>query len=845
MSWLSVLVAMSLPSVAWAGPIPHPDGPLPRFVTPEADGRFAGTLRAADLSASQQARLARLGVELRREGQRFAHVGDVWAVDGSLEALRAARDAGFEVEIARRLDLHPSPLIQTGAEVQAFDLWAAGPTPADGATGHGQKILDIDSGIDIFHPQYFRADAGHHLWVDTDGNGRLDPGIDGIDLDGDGSIAASEVLHLAQARAYDFDWKTYSWDYLYDSGALDPARDWLFIDTNLDGTRNRSKADGWLERDPAYGEPLFVPDDADRSGTIEAGEKVLQLGTSIIRAVRTPLHTYERGVDLIDYVVTADIASHGTGVSGILAGGQLPRQRATVGLAPDAELYIAQSTSSDAALAATLRWAEDESVDVVIHEYAPWTGFALDGSSAVEAMVDAQQAGSMVHICPAGNLADAGKHAVAAVDAGTVRFDFEVPQAQFQPGLPWQFLWLELHADAGSADLDGCQLTDPDGVPFDFDLKEWGTYAGDHILWSSQTRTGTDRPWATLVLESTQALLPGTWSLQCTSPDADGPAWHVFLNDYYSGWGRGITVHDEVIDNTMGVPSTSADCLSVGAYAGRKGDLDVTVGELRKWSSRGPTVDGRRGIDLLAPDDPFSSVPSYAFDPWLAPYGPFGGTSGASPHIAALSALMTELDPSLSGLDVRDLLMDQAEPYAGDPSHVGSGKVRGYAGFFGSEPSEAPAMRPELLVEVTTTDDCAVGLDLPADVQAEIDVGYDGTIDHPWATEHDLAALLDAGPTELRVEFAVGGWVVGGGTATVDLSCTPAPTPTDPTGTEPTEPTDTEPTDTDTPGDDDPSTGGSDDDAQAKGCGCEAASGTGAGAWLALLALVAHRRRRR
>jgi len=836
MPWLSLVA-----SLAFAAPVPDPGGALPWFLQPDDDGRFAATLRADDLSDGQRATLRGLGVSLRQVGDRPAHVGDVWAIDGSLEALHAAQRAGFVVEVSPRLDLFPPPTLDTGAQVQAFDLWAAGPTPADGATGGGTKILDIDSGIDIFHPHFFRADAGHHAWIDVDDDGRLDPGRDGIDLDGDGAIGSDEVLQLAQAWAWQFDWDAYAWDYLYDSGVLDPRRDWLYIDRNEDGQRNRGAVEGFDESDPGYGEPLFVPDDADRSSVIEPNEKLVQLGTSVVAAVRTDKHTYVRGVDLIDYAPTQDISSHGTGVGGILTGGQLPRQRATVGLAPDAELYIATTRATDAELAETLTWAEDEDIDVVLHEYAPWTGYALDGTSAVETMVDAQQADGMVHVCPAGNLADAGKHAVSAVEDGQLAYTFTVPTTTIQPGWPWQYLWFELHGEAGAADIDQCAFTAPDGTVYDEPLRAFGVELDDGLtLWGSSVRSGADRPWTTMSMFDEAELQVGTWAVTCATQAADGTEVHLFLNDYYSGWGRGITVGDEVREGTMGIPSTSDTCLSIGAYAGRHADQDVGIGELRWWSSLGPTVDGRRGIDLISPDDPFSPTPSYALPDWEAPYAPFGGTSGASPHVAALAALMVQLQPELTGLDVRDMLMDGAEPVSGDPDHVGAGKVRGYHGWAGEAPAMAPTPQ-EVSVEVHTdgtTDDCTATLALAEGQVARVDVDYDGTVDHDWSETPDLSALVEAGPTTLRVEVAEAGWVVGGAVATVDVPACPPPEP---------EPEPTVAEDTTTEGTDGSDADGvADTEEEAKGCGCAAAPGGGGGlvaAWL--VGLIVRRRRGR
>ena len=822
-----------LSTLALGGVLPDPDGLLPPFVTPGADGRMAATLRASHLTEAQQRALAHLGVGLRTDGDRLVHLGGHFVVDGTLRDLRAARDRGFDIDLARRLDVTPPPITETGTQVEAYPLWAAGLTPADGFTGEGMTILDIDSGIDVFHPHFFRADAGTYPWLDVDGNGVLDPGTDGIDLDGNGTLAANEVLHLIPATAFHYDWDAYDWLYVYDSGLLDPSRDWLYLDTNFDGARNRGAAEGFTEGDPGYGEPVFVPDDADGSFAIEGAERLLQLGSSVVVAVNTEERIYERGTDLIEYEIDQDDADHGAAVTGILAGGQLPRQRETHGLAPGAELLFAESSFTDAELAGVLMWAEGLGVDVVLHEYAPWVGFALDGTSAVEAMVDEQQARGITHVCPAGNLADAGKHAVSVAADGAIDYAFEVPEGE-DFGYPWQYLWVEVHGDADTPEASSCTFTAPSGATYTANLQEFGTPVGEgHSLWSSHTVTPRGRPWVTLNLwRSPDALEAGTWQLTCDV--VGGATWHAFLYDYYSGWSRGVTFVDEVREATMGVPSTSDSCLAIGAVAGRWADTAVSVGDLRTWSSRGPTVDGRRAIDLVAPDDPFAPHPSYPIAGWEGLYSAFGGTSGASPHVAATAALIMQAEPDLTGLQVRERLMDHAEAMAGEASEVGAGQLRAYQAWAASEPA-APPPDAQLMLEVHylgSGDQCTARLaatdpSLPGLVLS-YDLDYDGTYEAE-GPDVDVTARLDEGPFAVRIEASLGGWRVGGLAAEVEVRAEACPPP-------PVEPDDTDEADTV------PSFAQQAAPTEAKACGCE--GGVPLLGWGLLLPVLALRRRR-
>ena len=112
-----------------------------------------------------------------------------------------------------------SPLYETARQVQADQLW----WPAEGREGNmgeGITIADIESAWDIFHPDYFRPDAGYVSARDANGDGVIGAG-DEVDLDGD-LIFESKLS-------------------LFESGleeGFQPYLDWLYVDENQDGKRN-------------------------------------------------------------------------------------------------------------------------------------------------------------------------------------------------------------------------------------------------------------------------------------------------------------------------------------------------------------------------------------------------------------------------------------------------------------------------------------------------------------------------------------------------------------------------------------------------------------------------------
>jgi subtilisin family serine protease len=111
---------------------------------------------------------------------------------------------------------------------------------------------------------------------------------------------------------------------------------------------------------------------------------------------------------------------------------------------------------------------------------------------------------------------------------------------------------------------------------------------------------------------------------------------------------------------TIGTPGWLEDALTVGAY-------DPITGEVAKYSSRGPTRDGRVKPDVVAPgggypdhgiDSAIVNLLDRAGDGVPNRYSPIQGTSMATPHVAGLVALMVQAHRELLG---RDLGVDEVK----------------------------------------------------------------------------------------------------------------------------------------------------------------------------------------
>jgi MYXO-CTERM domain-containing protein len=215
----------------------------------------------------------------------------------------------------------------------------------------------------------------------------------------------------------------------------------------------------------------------------------------------------------------------------------------------------------------------------------------------------------------------------------------------------------------------------------------------------------------------------------------------------------------------------------VAAYAGRDGEGfdypdSVPAGRLRAFSSRGLRIDGEAILDIAGPDNPITATNSLDGEGRAIPFGAyevFSGTSGATPHVGGVAALVKQAYPELDGLEVRDRIRAGArvdEHVTGDATHPvdqlwGAGKVSAYRAVFGEAPpaNTAPTIAVEAIeVEVGETASLLVAVSdaesAVADLRLRVDVDYDGTWDEQDlpASEAPQAEFLDLGTFYVKVE---------------------------------------------------------------------------------------------
>lgn len=113
---------------------------------------------------------------------------------------------------------------------------------------------------------------------------------------------------------------------------------------------------------------------------------------------------------------------------------------------------------------------------------------------------------------------------------------------------------------------------------------------------------------------------------------------------------------------TIGSPGAAEKAITVGAVDKSK--------MLAKYSSRGPTADGRLKPEIVAPGSaitstvPPSSTTSVSNVLKAQPqvfYGELSGTSMAAPHASGVIALMLEVNPDLTPFEVKQILVATAQ----------------------------------------------------------------------------------------------------------------------------------------------------------------------------------------
>ncbi|RLM34555.1 S8 family serine peptidase [Haloarcula sp. Atlit-120R] len=304
--------------------------------------------------------------------------------------------------------------------------------------------------------------------------------------------------------------------------------------------------------------------------------------------------------------------------------------------APDADLYLARVDSVDSYQQA-VDWLVREDVDVVVAPVS-FYGQPGDGTGPVARSATQATERGTVFIAPAGNLAEShwsGQYAVDTVQNQTVAFTNGSRQNYIRGGTKiavW-LSWEQAHTDE------------------DYTVELYRTNGTDaRLVARSQPYRGDDVPNERIVAD----VRPGDYYLAIRGPASPTGARLRLVSPTHE-------LQHASTRNSIVAPGTARKAITVGAYNSR-------VEQLEPFSSRGPTVDERTGVDIVAPDRKFAAA---------APDG-FVGSSAAVPYVGGTAALLLEANKSLTPHETERLLERTARD-VGQPgldNETGHGAVR-------------------------------------------------------------------------------------------------------------------------------------------------------------------------
>jgi len=328
-------------------------------------------------------------------------------------------------------------------------------------------------------------------------------------------------------------------------------------------------------------------------------------------------------------------------------------------LAPDASLHLAVARDADG-VAAAAEWFDERGVDVVV---APFNSLGTpdDGTSRVARALSRLRAEGVVVVASAGNFGRshwAGR--LAPGDGGRHRFGANATRNRVYPA-PWAAdrpvtadLWLTWNGSRFPRDLN-------------LRLYRLGRDGREEV------GTSTRVPGGDVRREYLRATLPaGRYHLVVDVPERSRPVTGA-VAPRIEVTGSGVTLGKTTQRGSIAAPATGQGVVGVGVAA--------PDGAVYPRSSRGPTADGRRGVDVVAPATPFANVTALRTP----------GTSAATAYAGATAALVADRHPDAPAAAIQRRLVRTAEAESARSVAAGHGRVAPTAAVLGDPPGAEAA----------------------------------------------------------------------------------------------------------------------------------------------------------
>lgn len=521
------------------------------------------------------------------------------------------------------------PLDVSRPQIQAEAAWKLKDKQGRFLTGKGVLIADFDTGVDFFHPMLWFADGDTVNWLDVNSNSSFDPGVDAVDKNRNGAVNSGEILRYKEP--------SYSGN---TAGVYDVDLDFLYNDVNNNNARDFGVAAGFTEASPTYGEQWFIALDTNGDNRLNAGERLVGLKTSKIRAILEVDGTVRRrGVDLINASPdNGPFGGHGTSVAGIAIGGVAGVHR-LAGIAPEAEMIFGSISYNNSprfftTLPGMMAWAEAEGAGIMLYEDGEWVWEYLDGSSNEEIMVNEMAAKGIIQVSPAGNLTGGAMQKTLLVNANdsTIATFTGGGSSEVWPAVRWQGNMNDVivkfqvnSSNFATLPANGSTIT-----------------IGGKSVYSNKSISSRG---TVMLIVYVAASGGATYNLRVVNKTSAQKRVEGMLGDDGFNWIGLAQWNPPSESNTVTWPATADSAIGVAAYQNKS-----TSTNINSFSGRGLRIDNRRQVEVASPGSTVFSIGRN--DRYVA----FGGTSSAGPHVVGAVALILQADPTMSHGKVRALL---------------------------------------------------------------------------------------------------------------------------------------------------------------------------------------------
>lgn len=314
-------------------------------------------------------------------------------------------------------------------------------------------------------------------------------------------------------------------------------------------------------------------------------------------------------------------------------------------LAPGADLYFSGPGDADE-MEDSIEWLVNQGCDVIVDDLGFYDQPMFEDGTVAQAALDAIGEG-VVYVSAAGN--DAETHYQADFDPDGSNFHL------FAPGQ--NILRFVLGGQSGAAGfLQWSDEWGSSGNDYDLHLYVWTGIGWDYVTSSTNVQNGDDNPYEEIGVTN----------------NGEDPVLLAWVVHRYSGSGRelelftlgNVAMYDTGIvvaaDSIFGHPAADG-VIAVGAIDAN----DTGNDDIEDDSSRGPstvytdfgtqTSTQRDSLDVAGIDGVSTKVGDLEY------FGePFYGTSAAAPHVAAIAALLLEIDSGLTQGEIVDFIDDNA-----------------------------------------------------------------------------------------------------------------------------------------------------------------------------------------